>query len=202
LPAQPGLLRIYAPVVPGIEGLVNGDEVVAAKTSDISLGDRNAIPYQAAAPDAAENTLSVADTRSTPPRIIPRSEWSFARMQNGELIADPRRIYLKGGFQPGSFYRFVYRTRDPYVAGVGLAAVRDLMSWLRHDPAAIVHAQYAYAVGSSQSGRFLRQFINEGFNADLTGRVVFLVWGFRRPLRRRHAGNRHRGNQGWAFRHG
>jgi hypothetical protein len=78
-------------------------------------------------------------------------------MQNGQLVADPKRIYLKTGFQPGSFYRFVYRTRDPYVAGVGLAAVRDLMAWVRHDPAAIVHSKQNYpsafprAVASSVS---------------------------------------------------
>jgi len=173
LPAGQGMLRIAAPVVAGIEGLINGDEVVAAKTADISLGDRTSIPYPATVPDSAENTLSVADSRTAPPRIIPRSEWSFARMQNGELVADPKRIYLKSGFQPGSFYRFVYRTRDPYVAGVGLAAIRDLMSWVRHDSAAIVHAKQTYAFGISQSGRFLRQFVNEGFNADLAGRPVF-----------------------------
>jgi hypothetical protein len=173
LPAGQGMLRVAAPVVAGIEGLINGDEVVAAKTPDISLGDRTSIPYPAVAPDSDENTLSVADSRTAPPRVIPRSEWSFARMQNGELVADPKRIYLKSGFQPGSFYRFVYRTRDPYVAGVGLAAIRDLMSWVRHDPAAIVHAKQTYAFGISQSGRFLRQFVSEGFNADLSGRPVF-----------------------------
>jgi len=95
LPAGQGMLRIAAPVVAGIEGLINGDEVVAAKTADISLGDRTSIPCPASVPDSAENTLSVADSRTAPPRIIPRSEWSFARMQNGELVADPKRIYLK-----------------------------------------------------------------------------------------------------------
>ena len=173
LPAQPGLLRMAAPQVTGIEGLVNGDEVVAAKTTDISLGDRTSIPYPAIDPIAVENTLSVAASSDAPPRLIPRSEWSFARMKDGNLIADPRRIYLKSGFEPGAFYRFVYRTRDPYVIGVGLAAVRDLMSWVRNDPTAIIHAQYTYAFGISQSGRFLRQFVNEGFNADLAGRQVF-----------------------------
>jgi hypothetical protein len=173
LPAQPGLLRMAAPQVVGIEGLVNGDEVVPTRTPDISLGDRTSIPYPAIDPDARENTLSVGDSRAAPPRIIPRSEWSFGRLQDGKLIADPGRIFLKNGFEPGAFYRFVYRTRDPYVVGVGLAAVRDLMSWVRHDPEAIVHASYAYAFGASQSGRFLRQFLNEGFNADLAGRQVF-----------------------------
>jgi hypothetical protein len=173
LPAQPGLLRMAAPQVMGIKGLVNGDEVVAARTTDISLGDRTSIPYPVTDPNAVENTLTVADSRSAPQRIVPRSEWSFARIQNGELVGDPRRIYLKNGFEPGAYYRFVYRTSDPYVVGVGLAAVRDLMSWMRHDPAAIIHAKYTYAFGASQSGRFLRQFLNEGFNADLAGRTVF-----------------------------
>jgi len=92
LPAQPGLLRMAAPQVMGIKGLVNGDEVVAAKTTDISLGDRTSIPYPAIDPIAVENTLSVAASSDAPPRLIPRSEWSFARMKDGNLIADPRRI--------------------------------------------------------------------------------------------------------------
>jgi hypothetical protein len=74
LPAQPGRLRMAAPQVAGIEGLVNGDEVVAAKTTDISLGDRTSIPYPVTDPNAVENTLTVADSRSAPQRIVPRSE--------------------------------------------------------------------------------------------------------------------------------
>jgi hypothetical protein len=88
---------------------------------------------------------------------------------------------------------FVYRTRNAYVAGVGLAAVRDLMSWVRHDPAALVHAKRTYAFGISQSGRFLRQFLNEGFNADIAGRPVFdgmmvhIAGGSRRGFNERFA---------------
>jgi hypothetical protein len=79
--------------------------------------------------------------------------------------------------------------------GLGFAAVRDFVSFLRHraaddlgtpnplagagrgedeeeddDPTVISRA---YAFGSSQSGRFLRDYLWQGFNEDEAGRIVF-----------------------------
>ena len=59
------------------------------------------------------------------------------------------------------------------VVGLGLAGVRDLVSYFKHDPAAVAPARRAYALGISQSGRFLRHFVYQGFNADEDGRQVF-----------------------------
>src|SRR4030095_7694654 len=67
------------------------------------------------------------------------------------------------------------------------------MSWIRHDRAAIVRAQHTYAFGISQSGRFLRQFLNEGLNADIAGGPVFdgmmvhIAGGSRRGFNERFA---------------
>jgi hypothetical protein len=59
------------------------------------------------------------------------------------------------------------------VAGIGLAAVRDMVAWARHDPRAEFPVTAAVGVGISQSGRFLRHFLYQGFNTDEAGRVVF-----------------------------
>ena len=67
---------------------------------------------------------------------MPRERWSFARMRDGALVESPLHIHLEGGFEPGAFYRFVYPTRDPQIAGLALAGIRDLMSWIRYDAAA------------------------------------------------------------------
>jgi hypothetical protein len=153
-------------------------DVVGARWTDISLGDRNSIPYPVTDPNAVENRLTVADSRTAPQRIVPRSEWSFARLQNGGLVTDPRRIYLKSGFEPGAYYRFVYRTSDPYVVGVSLAAVRDLMSWVRHDHSCKVHL-------------CLRRFAERSLPAPVLER------GFQRRPRRPHCVRRHDGAYCW-----
>jgi hypothetical protein len=79
---------------------------------------------------------------------------------------------LDGGFQAGKIYEVVYEAKDPAVAGVGLAAVRDFLSYLKYDSQATAPVRRVYAVGISQSGRFLRHFLYQDFNADEQGRQV------------------------------
>src|SRR5262249_18809188 len=66
----------------------------------------------------------------------------------------------------------VYSSKDPVVVGLGLAAVRDFLSYLKYDPQTVAPVKRAYAVGISQSGRFLRHFLYQDFNADEHGRQV------------------------------
>ena len=82
-------------------------------------------------------------------------------------------ISLDGGFQPGHIYELVYVARDPVVVGLGLAMIRDLMAYARFDPKAVFPVRHAIAFGVSQTGRFLRQFLYQGFNVDEQGRRVF-----------------------------
>jgi hypothetical protein len=58
------------------------------------------------------------------------------------------------------------------VAGTGFAAVRDFASYAKHNPEAIAPAKRVYGEGISQNGRFLRDFLYEGFNADESGRMA------------------------------
>ncbi len=189
----PGTLRLAGPVVPGVSGRVYGEFSVASRVMDVSLGDRTSIPYAVADPQDAANTLAISPSRREQPRVIPREHWSFARLRDGKPIADPTRVQVEGGFVPGAIYQFAYGAKNPQVAGLGMAGVRDLAAWLRHDAAALVHATHVYAFGISQSGRFLRQFLYEGFNADTAGRQVFdgmmvhIAGGARRGFNERFA---------------
>ena len=45
---------------------------------------------------------------------------------------DPRKVCLKGGFNPAYLYELVYTAKDPKVYGIGFAATRDLNSYLRY----------------------------------------------------------------------
>jgi Alpha/beta hydrolase domain len=58
------------------------------------------------------------------------------------------------------------------VAGLGFAAVRDFVAWMKHSPDAIAPVRFSYAAGISQCGRFLRDFLYQGFNADESGGMV------------------------------
>ena len=85
------------------------------------------------------------------------------------------------GFDGGAIYEFVYQAKDPKVMGLGLAATRDIVSFLRHE-ARMRHGtpnvlagriDRAIAFGASQSGRYLHDFLYFGFNTDEAGRTVF-----------------------------
>jgi hypothetical protein len=88
--------------------------------------------------------------------MIPRARWHLA----GNVVA------LDGGFEPGRIYELAYRAANPPVAALGFAAVRDAASWVRYALDATVSAKYVFAFGSSQTGRFLREFLYDGFYTD------------------------------------
>ena len=125
---------------------------------------------------------------------MPPESWCFARIEGGTgldnqgavqaVIASDSHIQIPGGFEPGWIYELVYTGRDPLVLGLGHAAVRDFVGFLRYveeDAAGRVNPLHerggtiekAYAWGRSQTGRCLRDFVYRGFNADAAGRKVF-----------------------------
>ena len=106
-------------------------------------------------------------------RLIPREDWQFGRVVDGRHVADPDFVTLKGGFKPGLTYELQYESQNPPVAGLGLAAVRDMASAMKYDPSIVAPGKYAYMYGSSQTGRTLRLIIHEGFTIDERGRKVF-----------------------------
>jgi hypothetical protein len=179
---QPGRLRLDAPVAhnadgTAIHGLVRTDFTPSEKRDDMPLGHILLGPdggksYAADNPENERNKLTVRDTPDGARQTIPRSEWSFAHVVEGQLKADPHYIHLNSGFVPGRIYELVYTAQDPVVVGVGLAAVRDFLAYLKYDPQAAAPVKRAYAVGISQSGRFLRHFLYQDFNADEQGRQV------------------------------
>ncbi|HZS05150.1 MAG TPA: alpha/beta hydrolase domain-containing protein [Blastocatellia bacterium] len=171
------LLRLYAPVATdngkAITGWVRSDFVFPAKVYDASLGHRGQKAQPATELQNPDYKLTVRDSVLGERRVIPRGEWQFARLVDGKPSPDPKYIYLKNGFEPGKIYEVVYRTQNPTVVGLGLAAVRDLASYFKYERDAVVSVRRAYSFGISQSGRFLRHFLYQGFNADEKDRQVF-----------------------------
>jgi hypothetical protein len=114
---------------------------------------------------------------------IASNDWAFADCRSVAFPGTPdaTRICLRNGFNSTLAYELVYTARDPLVLGVGMAATRDIFSFLRHGTlddagtrnpvAGYIHWGIGY--GISQSGRYLKTFILDGFNEDEDGRIVF-----------------------------
>jgi hypothetical protein len=176
-----GALRFFAPTAKQngktITGLLRGDLMLSKAMPEIPLGHFTdghigGIEYPVAAPDDPRNALTIRDSRDAPRSIIPRAQWQFAHTVDGKLVPADRFIHLDGGFQPGKIYEYVYAVADPVVAGGGFAAIRDFASYAKHDPNSITPAERVYGEGISQNGRFLRDFLYQGFNADEEGRIA------------------------------
>jgi hypothetical protein len=148
--------------------------------------------YPAASLDPGLASLTVrlreTDPRATPPGV----SWCFRDASHIEITkpADLDR---------GALFEFIYTGRDPIVLGVGLAGIRDFVSFLRHEAADQAGnpnplllsggspLPRTLGFGLSQSGRVLREFLHLGMNADSSGRPVFdgvmpVVTGSRRGV--------------------
>jgi hypothetical protein len=179
--AGDGALRMYAPEAKEkgrtITGLLRGDVMLARHLEDLplghlTLGSIGGTEYPVADQNDPRDVLTVRDSPMAARTVIPRSQWSFAHLVNGRLTASDRDIHLQGGFQPGKIYEYVYVVKDPVVAGVGFAAVRDFASYAKYDQDAIAPAARVIGEGISQNGRYLRDFIYQGFNTDEHGRMA------------------------------
>jgi len=129
--------------------------------------------------DAAHATLLVRDRNTAPPEKLAPGQWEFADARTIRLLP------AGTAFAMGKIYQLVYEAKDPPVAGIGLAATRDWIAFLRRAKAddagnanpllsegSLVLAR-ALAHGTSQSGRYLRDFVDRGFNEDESGEIVF-----------------------------
>jgi len=174
-------LHLYAPIAKEngktITGLLRGDLMLSQAVQEIPLGhlilgNIGGSEYPVAAPDDSRNVLTVRDSRNAKRVTIPRSQWQFAHTVDGKLTPSDHDIHLNGGFQPGKIYEYVYVVADPVVAGGGFAVIRDFASYAKHAPDAVAPAARVYGEGISQNGRFLRDFLYQGFNADEEGRIA------------------------------
>jgi len=145
-----------------ITGIVRATFTANTKTNEWAVNELS--QYDAVDPAGSDSRLTVRTSLlGGHADAIPRTAWRVA----GHTVS------LDSGFEPGKTYEISYRAANPPVAGLGFVAIRDTTSWLKHQPDALATVRYAYGFGSSQSGRFLRSFLYEGFNTDEQNRQVF-----------------------------
>lgn len=181
-PPEPGRVRLRGPVAYHKGAPITGPALchfqLPARAQSILLSDRDHVPYPAADLDDADAVLTVRPYLSAPRTAIPRSQWRFARDQQGTPVTDPNHLWLESGFEPGLLYELVYTAANASIVGLGLLAVRDVASWLRFadtdtgNPCA-GRLRYVLGYGESQTGRLLREFLYYGVNRDEADRKVY-----------------------------
>jgi hypothetical protein len=163
-----GAVKIDVPGAMGVSGLVRATFITDSRSDKATVADL--VGYTPSDPTSPENTLRVREKLGAAWVTIPRAKWQLA----GNTVT------LEGGFEPGHTYELAYLAVNPPVAGLGFAAVRDAAAWVKYVPDAAVSAKYTLAFGVSQTGRWLREFLYEGFNTDESNRQVFdAVWPHR-----------------------
>lgn len=142
------------------------------------------------APSASRLTIRQRerDPRVTPPDL----SWEW-------VSASEIKVHRPAGFDAGAIYELIYPARDPIVMGIGFAATRDVIEFLRHSAndqggnanplflAGKPTVNRALALGISQSGRYLKDFLYQGFNTSERDDIVFdgvlaIVAGSRRTM--------------------
>ena len=129
-----------------------------------------ALTYPAASLDKGKARLMMRDREGDPRVEIARDAWEFVDTRHVRLLPEGT------GLKPLTIYEFWYEASNSHVTGISFAMTRDLISFLRNDAASPLEKRglkHSIAFGISQSGRFLRHFIELGMNRDLAGRRVF-----------------------------
>jgi hypothetical protein len=185
-----GKMRLQAPVAQEagrpIRGIVRSELVVDKAVPRASLSHRgNLGSYPPTERGLAEARVTRREREADARQVIPQGDWKLV----SSIVSDAERagqlplieLEVTGGLQPGWIYEVVYEGEGSLVQGTGLAGIRDIVASLKHgvgdrnplrkdDGQPLVNR--ALAFGTSQSGRCLRHFLWEGFNADEQGRRV------------------------------
>lgn len=185
-------LLLQAPVARGenrpITGIVRYETGADTTATSLPLSHREGHGSYAPTARGLREGVLTWRLRETDERVvIPRGQWSVDRLKIPDVekgvpgTQAQVRLRVAGGFRPGYLYELVAEASDPLVQGLGFAAVRDLVSYLRHGggddhpfrAGGKGVLTRAHAFGVSQSGRFLRHLLWQGFNLDERGRLVF-----------------------------
>jgi Alpha/beta hydrolase domain len=141
-------------------------------------GDVVRLNYPAVSTDPRKARLTVRDRESDARSEIPADAWEFVDHRSIRLLPPG------ANFAPVKIYEIWYEATGSTVMGVGFAATRDLVAFLRYERAdrqgtpnpmiaGSSRVAHTLAFGVSQAGRFLRHFLDLGMNDDGYGRLVF-----------------------------
>ncbi len=168
-----------------IYGRVEGEITVEQPTPTASHAGFDALTYEPARADDPEAVLTMRDAAQGPRTVIARNRWSFGRKVGDKVVYDPSLITLDTGFKPGIIYTVTYLARGPRIGGLGLAAIRDALSFFRRErldkfgtpnPLTDTGAELpktVLAFGYGQGARVLQAMLTYGLVSGAGGQPAF-----------------------------
>jgi hypothetical protein len=177
-------MTIDLPIARNPDGSTITGKVVAEEEPTGTDKIRFTLPYDASRMAADNGILTVRQHQTDPKVAVSGWNWS-----------GPREITLTAPVHVQWIYEFVYEAKDPRVMGIGHAATRDFLSFLKYataddagnpnplaadessrsglgDADAPRNLAAVYSWGRSQGGRVQRDFLKLGFNEDEQGHRV------------------------------
>ena len=168
-------LTITVPVAVNVDGSPIVGPSLEEFVVDNGTTMTGGLTYPVATRDQSKASLTVRVHYADLPVQVDTDKWEYV---------DERSIKLRPEgtpFTSGRLYEFVYPARDPTVAGIAFAALRDVATFLRRsvsddggraNPLA-GRVEHVYSFAISQPARFMRDFVYLGFNQNEFGERVF-----------------------------
>ena len=157
----------------------NGGETITGPSyENISFNNcttlSSELAFPAAALDKSHAKLTVRARLDDEPTTVPEAGWEYTSNDGNAIRLLPDGPPFKQSF----IYEFMYTAKDPRVSGIGLAATRDFVSFLRNggngeDNPLSGDVEYAFSYSISQPARTLNDFQALGINEDEHGHRVF-----------------------------
>ena len=167
-------LTITVPVARGPDGGAIEGQSYEYINFDNDRTTAYTLTYPAATLDKGRAALTVKRLLNDPPTPVDADNWEY-------VDAGTIRLLPAGtAFEQSHIYELTYPATEPPIAGLGLAATRDFVSFLRHaetDDAGSPNplagdVEHVLSWAYSQSARYLNDFLTLGFNEDEQGRRV------------------------------
>jgi hypothetical protein len=133
------------------------------------------LSYPTASMDTSQAVLTHRKLLNDTPEVVPSTDWEFVNEKQIRLLP------AGTAFQRADIYELRYTAKDPTVNGIGFAAVRDFVSFLRYGTAddegnanpLAGDVQRVYTEVLSQPGRLLNDYRKLGFNQAENLKKVF-----------------------------
>ena len=172
-PTFPGAQRLEVPRTSkptneqgAVRGLARSDWVLDTPSKRLPLAVLDHKAHLAISPEAPDHYLTRRSGREAERELVERTSWRFT--ESRDAIEN-----TAGDFEAGWIYELVYLSESPPIMGLGFAAYRDFATFVKSDPDCPFSVERTIALGVSQSGRFLRDFLYQGFNTDEAEHVAF-----------------------------
>jgi hypothetical protein len=130
-------LQIRLPIAHNKDGSpiverIRAEYILGSATSTVDVTTPPA--YEAVSTSNAGATLTRRVRQDDPKELIPSGDWAFADCSSVPFPGVPstKKVCLKGDFDTNHIYELLYDAKDPMVLGIGFAATRDFISFLRN----------------------------------------------------------------------